>query len=93
MVQCEVPMDMDMQVGRSNATLRTGWSQNHLEKKKKYIYIYIYNNLKNFICLPFKKILGTFLVFFYANKIKFWSIICSTFSGWMIAWLCTLKKI
>ena len=62
MVQCEVPMDMDMQVGRGGATLRTRWSQNHLEKKN--IYIYIYNNLKNFICLPFKKILGTFSVFF-----------------------------
>ena len=71
MVQCEVPMDMDMQVGRSNATLRTGWSQNHLEKKKKNIYIYIYNNLKNFICLPFKKILGTPSVFFMPIKLNF----------------------
>ena len=35
-----------------------------------YIYIYIYNNLKIFICLPFKKNLGTPSVFFYANKIK-----------------------
>ena len=46
--------------------------------KKKFIY----NNLKFFICLPFKKILGTplvFFFFFYANKIKFCSIICSTF--------------
>ena len=68
MVQCEVPMDMDMQVGRGGATLRTGWSQNHLEKKKN---IYIYNNLKNFICLPFKKILGTFSVFFMPIKLNF----------------------
>ena len=65
MVQCEVPMDMDMQVGRGSATLRTGWSQNHLKKK------IIYNNLKNFICLPFKKILGTPSVFFMPIKLNF----------------------
>ena len=50
----------------------------HPDLKKKIIY----NNLKIFICLPFKKILGTpsvFFFFFNANKIKFCSIICSTF--------------
>ena len=51
-------------------------------------FFFIYNNLKKFICLPFKKNLETLSAFFYANKIKFYSIICSIFSGWMIAWLC-----
>ena len=40
-----------------------------------YIYIYIYNNLKNFICLPFKKKkkIGNTFCFFYANcKDKIW---------------------
>ena len=36
-----------------------------------YIYIYIYNNLKKFICLPFKKILGTPSVFFMLIKLNF----------------------
>ena len=39
----------------------------------------ICNNLKFFICLSLKKNFGTLSVFFYANKIKFCSIICSTF--------------
>ena len=39
----------------------------------------MYTNLKKFICLPFKKN-WEHLQFFYANKIKFCSIICSTFS-------------
>ena len=54
------------------------------------LYIYIYN-FKKFICLPFKKNCEH-PQFFYANKIKFCSIICSTFSKWMIAWLCILKE-
>ena len=75
------------------ATLRSGWSQDHPNLN---FFFYIYNNLKKFICLPFKKNLRTpsvfFFFFFYADKIKFCSIICFTFSRWMIAWLYTLKK-
>ena len=52
--------------------LMQGWSE---------IFFYIYNNLKKFIFLPFKKKFGNTLNFFYDNKIKFYSIICSTFSG------------
>ena len=41
-----------------------------------------------------QKKFGNALIFFFfwANKIKICSIICSTFSGWMIAWLYTLKE-
>ena len=58
--------------------LRPGWSQDHPDLK--FTSLFIYNNLKFFICLPFKKNLKTSSVFFYANKIKFCSIICSIFS-------------
>ena len=38
-----------------------------------------HNNLKFYIYLPLKKILGTsWIFFFYANKIKIWSIIWAT---------------
>ena len=63
--------------------LMQGWSE---------IFLYIYNNLKKFICLPFKKNFGNTLNFFYGNKIKSYSIICSTFSGWMIVWFGTFKE-
>jgi len=57
---------------------RPGWSQDRPDLKKKKIYIY--NNLKFFICLPFKKKFeNTFKFSFFINKIKFCSIICSTF--------------
>ena len=68
---------MIVYIVRGSATLRPGWSQDHPDLKKKIIY----NNLKKFSCLPFKKKFGNTLNFFYANKIKFCSIICSTFSG------------
>ena len=68
--------------------LRVGWSQDHPDlkkkkkKKKKYIYIYIYNknnNNKQLFEYPLKKKYWEHPQFFYANKIKFYSIICSTF--------------
>ena len=67
---------------RGDATLTLGWSQDHPDLKKKFIY----NILKFFIYLLLQKKLGTpsekirnTLIFFNANKIKFWWIICSTF--------------
>ena len=71
-----------------NNIFKQGWC--HLKARvvlgppwPNFFYKKIYNNLNFFICLPFKKNLKTLSVFifiFYANKIKFCSIICSTFS-------------
>ena len=57
--------------------LRVGWSQDHPDLKK-----YNNNNNNNKKQLfenPLKKKYWEHPQFFYANKIKFYSIICSTF--------------
>ena len=53
---------------KGSATLRP---RSTLTWKKKKIYIYIYNNLKFFICLPFKKNLETPSVYFMPIKLNF----------------------
>ena len=74
-----------------DATLRARWSQDHLSWNFFFFFIYIII-LKKIYLSTFQKKFENTLNFFYVNKIKFCFIICSTFSGWMIAWLCTLKK-
>ena len=69
-------LNFDQTIGNGGATLRAGWSQDHPDLKKKYIYIY---NKKKLFKYPLKKNFGNTLNFFYTNKIKFCSIICSTF--------------
>ena len=57
--------------------LRVGWSQDHPDLKKKYNNNN--NNNKQLFEYPLKKKYWEHPQFFYTNKIKFYSIIYSTF--------------